>query len=67
MALARHISAASSYTLALGKHAFYRQVELERPAAYELAQRVMVQNLLAEDAQEGISAFLDKRQPKWSN
>ena len=67
MALARQISAASSYTLAIGKHAFYRQVELERPAAYDLAERVMVENLLAEDAQEGISAFLEKREAKWAN
>ena len=67
MALAQQVSAASSYTLAIGKQAFYRQVELERPAAYDLAQRVMVQNLLAEDAQEGISAFLEKREPRWAN
>jgi enoyl-CoA hydratase/carnithine racemase len=67
MALARRISAASSTTVAIGKRAFYRQLELDRPAAYQLAQRVMVQNLLAEDAQEGITAFLDKRPPKWNN
>jgi enoyl-CoA hydratase/carnithine racemase len=67
MALARQISAASTYTIAVGKSAFYRQLELERPAAYDLAQRVMVENLLAEDAQEGIAAFLEKRQPKWAN
>jgi enoyl-CoA hydratase/carnithine racemase len=67
MALARRISAASSTTLAIGKRAFYRQLELDRPAAYQLAQGVMVQNLLAEDAQEGISAFLEKREPKWAN
>ena len=45
----------------------YRQLELDRPAAYEMAQRVMVEDLLAEDAQEGITAFLEKREPKWNN
>lgn len=53
MELARQISTASSYTLAMGKRAFYQQVELECPAAYDLAQRAMVENLLAEDAQVG--------------
>ena len=67
MDLARRICEASSYTLAIGKRAFYQQVEMDRPDAYEYAQKVMVQHLLAEDAQEGITAFLQKRQPKWSN
>ncbi len=67
MELARHIARASSYTLAIGKEAFYRQLQLDRPAAYALAQRTMVENLLAGDAQEGITAFLDKREPKWTN
>jgi len=67
MALARQISAASRHTLAIGKPAFYQQLDMDRPAAYGFAQRVMVENLLAEDAQEGISAFLQKREPKWSS
>ncbi len=66
MELARQIARASSQTLAIGKPAFYRQVELDRPAAYEVAQQVMVENLLAEDAQEGIAAFLEKRDPRWN-
>jgi len=65
MSLARQICDASSHTMAIGKQAFYRQLDLDVPAAYELAQRVMVENLLAEDAQEGITAFLEKRPPKW--
>lgn len=65
MELARQISSASPHTLGVGKQAFYRQLDLDLPAAYELAQRVMVENLLAVDAQEGIAAFLEKRQPKW--
>ena len=67
MDLARHIARASSYTLGIGKQAFYRQLQVDRPAAYELAQKTMVENLLAEDAQEGISAFLEKREPVWKS
>ncbi len=67
MALARHIAGASAYTLAIGKQAFYRQLQIDRPNAYALAQRAMVENLLAYDAQEGIAAFLDKREPRWAN
>ena len=65
MELAHHISSASAQTLAIGKPAFYRQIEMDRPAAYDLAQAVMVDNLEKEDAQEGISAFLQKRKPNW--
>ena len=67
MDLARHIARASSYTLGIGKQAFYRQLQVDRPAAYEMAQKTMVENLLAEDAQEGISAFLEKREPVWKS
>jgi len=67
MVLARQLSSASAHTLAVGKQAFYQQLELDLPAAYELAQRIMVENLLAADAQEGISAFLEKRPPEWSS
>ena len=65
--LAKHIARASSYTLAIGKQAFYRQLQVDRPQAYEMAQRTMVENLLAHDAQEGITAFLEKREPQWQN
>ena len=64
-ALARQIAGASAQTLAIGKPAFYRQIELDRPAAYDVAQKVMVNNLLKEDAHEGITAFLQKREPEW--
>ena len=66
MDLARQISSASSQTLAVGKPAFYQQIELDRPAAYDMAQKVMVDNLLKEDAKEGIAAFLEKREPNWN-
>ena len=65
--LARQIASASAQTLAIGKPAFYRQIELPRPDAYDLAQKVMVDNLLKEDAHEGISAFLEKRTPQWNH
>jgi enoyl-CoA hydratase/carnithine racemase len=65
MKLAQQIAAASSGTVALGKRAFYEQLPLDRPAAYEAAQKVMVENALAPDAREGIGAFLEKRPPKW--
>jgi enoyl-CoA hydratase/carnithine racemase len=65
MTLARQIAASSRNTLAMGKQAFYRQLPLDRPAAYELAQRVMVENAATADAQEGMRAFLEKRPPSW--
>ena len=64
--LAGQIASASSHTLALGKAAFYQQIEMNRPSAYQFASKVMVDNLLADDAKEGISAFLEKRQPVWT-
>ena len=67
MALARQIASASAQTLAIGKPAFYQQLEMDRPAAYGFAERVMVENLLIDDAQEGIAAFLEDREPKWAN
>lgn len=67
MELARQISSASPHTLALGKLAFYEQLEMDRHTAYRFAQRVMVDNLMTEDAQEGISNFLKKRAPNRVN
>ena len=66
MELARQIASASAHTLALGKAAFYRQIEMSRPDAYRFASQVMVDNLLAPDAKEGIAAFLEKRPPVWT-
>ena len=67
IALARRIIAASADTLALGKRAFYEQLSLPRARAYEAAQRAMVENTLAPDAEEGITAFLEKRPPRWKS
>lgn len=63
--LAERIAGKSSFTLKLGKQSFYRQRELPLDEAYRYASEVMVTNLLAEDADEGIGAFLDKRAPDW--
>ena len=65
-ALASKISASSSLTVALGKQAYYTQIDLDQPKAYGYAKEVMSMNSLAADAQEGISAFLEKRQACWS-
>jgi enoyl-CoA hydratase/carnithine racemase len=65
-AVACHIADASSFTVGLGKQAFYAQIDLDQPKAYAYAKEVMSMNSLAQDAQEGISAFLDKRAPCWT-
>jgi enoyl-CoA hydratase/carnithine racemase len=60
------LASKSPLTLAIGKEAFYKQAELPLSGAYEYTREVMAKNLQAQDAQEGIGAFLDKRQPIWS-
>ncbi len=65
MHFAQLIAKKSSYTLRVGKEAFYRQLNLELEEAYAMASDVMVQNMMAEDAQEGIAAFVEKREPVW--
>ena len=64
--LALRCAEASSFTVALGKQAFYAQVDLDQPKAYAYAKEVMTANALATDAQEGITAFLEKRIPCWT-
>ena len=59
------IAAKSPLTLAIGKEAFYRQIEQDVEDAYAYAARVMTENMLARDAAEGIDAFLQKRPPVW--
>jgi enoyl-CoA hydratase/carnithine racemase len=59
------ISRSSSYTVATGKKAFYAQVDRPEHDAYEHCRVVMSENALAEDAQEGMTAFLEKRPPVW--
>jgi enoyl-CoA hydratase/carnithine racemase len=63
--LAREIAAKSPLVVAIGKEAFYRQIELGLAEAYAFAAEVMTRNMLAQDAEEGIDAFLEKRPPTW--
>ncbi len=56
----------SAETIAIGKRAFYAQVDLPEPAAYEVAQPIMAANAATADAQEGMGAFLEKRPPQWT-
>jgi enoyl-CoA hydratase/carnithine racemase len=65
LSLAGKIAAKSPLTVAMGKAAFYAQAEMPLKDAYALAAKVMVDNMMARDAAEGISAFLDKRKPEW--
>ena len=65
-ALAAKITASSSYVVGIGKRAFYHQLEMPQPLAYAYAKEVMALNATAADAQEGMGAFLEKRQPRWS-
>src|SRR5258707_154051 len=63
--LAAKIAEASSLVVAIGKQAFYTQIDLDQHKAYAYAKEVMSMNALAADAQEGIGAFLGKRAPCW--
>ena len=65
MALAGKIAAKSSLTIATGKRAFYQQKEMDLATAYNYASKIMVDNMLALDAKEGIAAFIEKRAPDW--
>ncbi|MGA2895544.1 MAG: enoyl-CoA hydratase [Xanthobacteraceae bacterium] len=65
--LAEKIAAKSTLTVKIGKQAFYRQAEMPLADAYKYTAEVMVENMLARDAEEGISAFIEKREPKWQD
>jgi enoyl-CoA hydratase/carnithine racemase len=65
MTLAKKIAAKSSITVATGKRAFYQQKEMGLAAAYTYASEIMVENMLASAAEEGIAAFFEKRAPDW--
>jgi enoyl-CoA hydratase/carnithine racemase len=64
-ALALKIASKSPLVVKVGKEAFYRQLEMPLADAYAYTSRVMTENMLARDAEEGIDAFLEKRDPKW--
>ena len=64
---AQTIASKSPSTIKLGKEAFYRQAEMGLAEAYDYASRIMVENMLAPDAKEGIDAFIGKRKPEWKD
>jgi enoyl-CoA hydratase/carnithine racemase len=64
--VANRIAKASGYVVGLGKEAFYKQIDLDQSMAYAYAKEAMSMNALAQDAQEGISSFLEKRTPTWT-
>jgi enoyl-CoA hydratase/carnithine racemase len=65
--LARKIAAKSAHVVKIGKEAFYRQLEMGLADAYAYASQVMVENMMARDAEEGIGAFVQKRTPTWED
>jgi enoyl-CoA hydratase/carnithine racemase len=67
LALAATIAAKSSHVVKIGKEAFYRQLEMSLADAYQYAADVMLENMMARDAEEGIGAFVEKRTPKWED
>ena len=67
IALANRIAAKSAHTVKIGKDAFYRQAEMPLAEAYRYAAGVMTENMLARDAEEGINAFIEKRDPHWED
>ena len=67
MALAEKIASRSRLVVGLGKEAFYRQREMELADAYSYTSDVMAHNMMKDDAVEGLNAFLEKRQPGWTN
>jgi enoyl-CoA hydratase/carnithine racemase len=65
LSLAQTIASKPARTVKIGKEAFYRQLEMGLSDAYDYASRVMTENMLAAEAEEGIGAFVEKREPKW--
>ena len=67
LAFARKIAGKSSHIVKIGKEGFYRQTEMSLGDAYQYVSEVMVENLMARDAEEGLNAFIEKREPKWED
>tara|TARA_B100000683_G_scaffold60027_1_gene58275 strand:+ start:1030 stop:1809 length:780 start_codon:yes stop_codon:yes gene_type:complete len=65
--IAKLIASKSNLTIKIGKQAFYKQLEMPLKKAYAYTSKMMTENMMANDAQEGISAFLEKRKPKWQH
>jgi len=64
---AKVVASKSSHVIGIGKEAFYRQLELSLAQAYDYASRVMTETMMARDAEEGICAFIEKRDPTWED
>ena len=67
MKIAKIISSKSSVTLNIGKGAFYKQLEMPLDKAYKYTSKIMTENMMTADANEGINSFLEKRSPVWKN
>jgi len=67
MKIAKIISSKSSVTLNIGKGAFYKQIEIPLDKAYKYTSKIMTENMMTADANEGINSFLEKRSPVWKN
>jgi enoyl-CoA hydratase/carnithine racemase len=67
MKWASELARSSGFTLSLGKRAFYEQIDMTESSAYDFAREVIAMNCLSEDAEEGMSAFMEKRSPQWKN
>lgn len=67
IAFAKQIASKSAHTVSIGKEGFYRQAEMGLAEAYKYVSQVMVENLLTRDAEEGICAFIEKRDPSWED
>ena len=65
--VAKKIASKSNLTIKIGKQAFYKQLEMPLRKAYAYTSKMMTMNMMAMDAREGISAFFEKRKPKWKN
>ena len=65
--VAKKIASKSNLTIRIGKQAFYKQLEMALKKAYEYTSKMMTTNMMAIDAKEGVSAFLEKRKPNWKN
>ncbi len=65
--LAELIASKSNKVIKIGKKAFYKQLEMSLEDAYKYTSKIMSENMMAQDAKEGISAFIEKRKPIWKN
>ena len=65
--MAKKIASKSNLTIKIGKQAFYKQLEMPLRKAYNFTSKMMTLNMMSHDAKEGISAFFEKRKPKWKN